>query len=145
MILLDRVLPEPNSGCWLWTSTLNKDGYAKSRYKGKSYQMHRAYYEEFKGSIPDGLCVLHKCDTPSCVNPDHLFLGTVSDNNADKVKKGRQPKGEKHPNAKLSVPQVRAIKKLASCGWSQSYLAREYGVNFRTVHAIAKNKIWRHV
>lgn len=86
--------PEPNTGCWLWTRFTDKDGYGfintcTIKYKSNSTRAHRLSYSLFKGAIPKGMCVLHKCDQPSCVNPEHLFLGTHRDNQWDKVHKGR--------------------------------------------------------
>lgn len=80
--------PEPNTGCWLWLGTI-KGGYGNVAFCGRTMRTHRLAYELTHGPIPSGLCVCHRCDTPSCCNPDHLFLGTPNDNNQDKIRKGR--------------------------------------------------------
>jgi hypothetical protein len=80
-----RVIPEPNTGCWLWEGPVNFFGYGLSHHS----RVHRLAWEEANGPIPDGLFVLHRCDVPSCCNPDHLFLGTHQDNADDKKRKGR--------------------------------------------------------
>lgn len=103
----------------------------RDRRKGQSKYAfaHRLAYEAARGPIPDGLCVLHKCDVPSCVNPTHLFLGTRSDNHADMVSKGRQAKGFRLPHTKLSAAQVRAIRRTyAQFGVSQESLGKKYGI-----------------
>lgn len=87
-----KISPEPMSGCWLWDAQTNHSGYGliwtRGR-QGKAVRAHRVSYELFKGPIDDGLFVCHKCDTPQCVNPDHLFLGRDIDNIHDMVSKGR--------------------------------------------------------
>lgn len=88
----EKYIPDPNTGCWLWSASLYKDGYGQivdkeSRRSPK--RAHRVSYELYNGPISDDVLVLHRCDTPACVNPDHLFLGTHNDNMKDKVKKGR--------------------------------------------------------
>lgn len=88
----ERYMPEPNSGCWIWIGNANRDGYGllTGSRKGKPYFLaHRVSWEMHKGAIPDGLHVLHRCDMPACVNPDHLFLGTHSENMHDMGRKGR--------------------------------------------------------
>lgn len=88
----DRFTPEPMSGCWLWDRELNHYGYGMiPTLTGKRYRLraHRVSWELHFGEIPKGLVIMHKCDTPSCVNPEHLALGTHADNVADKVKKRR--------------------------------------------------------
>jgi HNH endonuclease len=88
-----KYMPEPNSGCWLWMGSIRGQGYAQTGV-GERYA-HRFSYEHYKGKIPEGMRVLHKCDTPTCVNPDHLFLGTAKDNTHDALKKGRLKKSSK--------------------------------------------------
>lgn len=85
-----------SENCWIWTAATDRDGYGKFQYPGPDGQVHeRAHrwaYEHFVGPIPDGHVVMHRCDTPSCVNPNHLDVGTPIENNDDKIAKGRQTK-----------------------------------------------------
>ena len=80
----------PESGCWIWMGYLNKWGYGRLRRNGNKILAHRAAYEEYKQLIPNGLLACHTCDTPSCVNPDHIFIGTHADNMRDAANKGRK-------------------------------------------------------
>lgn len=84
-----RHIPVPESGCWLWEGAVDRYGYGKIRDNCHRVQAHRVSWILHNGPIPEGLCVLHKCDVPGCVNPDHLFLGTNKDNTQDALKKGR--------------------------------------------------------
>ena len=107
--------------CWEWTAGRYVSGYGTFRHKNKSYYAHRMSYEFVIGPIPQGKHVLHKCDNPPCVNPDHLFIGTPLDNARDRAAKGRQVlnlknlrkalPGEGHYNAKLTWEKVRSIRK----------------------------------
>jgi hypothetical protein len=83
--LESRISPEPTSGCWLWASTYDSFGYGVLRNK----KAHRLSWQAYRGEIPDGMFVCHKCDVPECINPDHLFLGTPRENAQDMVRKGR--------------------------------------------------------
>jgi HNH endonuclease len=117
---------EPMSGCWLWTGGVNNHGYGLI-HPGKDYQTtlsmvfaHRVSWEMHRGPIPDGMDVLHKCDTPPCVNPDHLFVGTHASNMADASKKGRMHPGEKNGRARLTSPEQAAdirARRLAGKKW----------------------------
>jgi hypothetical protein len=82
-------IPEPNSGCWLWLGMVYTTGYGGVVHQGITKLAHRASYEAFHGVIPRKMLICHHCDNPSCVNPDHLFLGTEQDNADDMVKKKR--------------------------------------------------------
>lgn len=86
----NKFTTEPNTGCWLWTARCFPFGYGQFKYKRKNITAHRMSWLLYKGKIPKGMCVLHKCDVPQCLNPDHLWLGTKADNNIDCTKKGRK-------------------------------------------------------
>lgn len=90
----EKFIPEPMSGCWLWTGSLNNKGYGQFRINyppKKLWLAHRWLYTQLMGEIPTGLVLRHSCDTPACVNPDHLETGTNSDNVQDMLKRGRGP------------------------------------------------------
>lgn len=115
----EKVMPIPWSGCWIWTGGFNKKdgtyGYGRigeGGWHGKNLLAHRVSYELHVGPIPSGMNVLHKCDTPACVNPAHLFTGTQVDNVIDCRSKGRlrRSHGIEHPHAKFSWEQVQAIR-----------------------------------
>jgi hypothetical protein len=92
---MDKVFKHPN-GCWLWQGTQNGHGYGWFTWRdGKGGTAHRAAWRLFKGPIPTGLFVCHMCDTPECVNPDHLWVGTAQDNSDDQVRKGRSARNPK--------------------------------------------------
>jgi HNH endonuclease len=125
-------------GCWIWTAGFFNDGYGCFAIgAGKNVRASRWAYEHFREEIPDGLWVLHRCDTPACVNPEHLFLGTPCDNQWDCVLKGR------HPRGKLTPELHEEIREKYTGAWGQqTALAREYGITQPMVHYIV-NGGWR--
>jgi hypothetical protein len=133
---------DPNSGCWLWSAGRNSDGYGTLKVHGKTVMAHRFSWVLANGEIPAGLCALHKCDTPSCVNPTHLFLGTRGDNARDKAAKGRchDNGGERHGMAKLTDVQVACIRIRLGEGQTQSRIAADYGVAQCTISDIATGR-----
>lgn len=135
--------------CWEWTAHRGFDGYGiyvPGPERGNA-RAHRYAFERTIGPIPlDTLCVLHRCDNPSCVNPKHLFLGTRGTNVRDCTRKGRRARGEKNPAAKLQQKQVEMIRSLwVGMEVQQRYLARLYGVTSRVVFDIVHRHKWRHV
>jgi hypothetical protein len=130
---------EPNSGCWLWLATVGGDwGYGNIRKgrKGRHLPAHRVSWELHRGPIPDGMCVLHRCDVPSCVNPDHLYLGTNKDNTRDMNMKGRNGR------TKLTIEQIRAIRADKRMG---TVIARDYGISPPAVSKIRLRQSWIEV
>jgi hypothetical protein len=139
-----KYIPEPNSGCWLWTGQIVRFGYGLIKNQNRRPRMaHRVSYELHRGHIPDGLLVCHRCDNPPCVNPAHLFLGTYADNNRDCQKKGRNTRGERHAGAKLTTDEVRSIRRMYAAGTSQAQLAREFGTSPATIWRIIKMRARR--
>lgn len=135
----------PDYGCWNWIAGKTQDGYGRFRVGPKSVMMaHRYAWELQRGKVPEGMQVLHKCDNPSCVNPEHLFLGTQNDNIQDMVSKGRQRGvvSEKQHLAKLDWIKAYEIKWLAATGFSNAHLAKEYGVTRSNIKQIKTNKTW---
>jgi hypothetical protein len=131
--------------CHYWLGGLDKDGYGVFYAQGRSYKAHRvsAYLH---GMNIDGLCVCHSCDNPKCVNPNHLFTGTVGDNNQDRHRKGRSRNrptpGESHNMAQLTEESVRAIRASSNTG---RRLASQYGISEAQISKIKNRKSWIHI
>jgi len=124
---------DAQSGCWLWSGKLFNKGYGRicrlavSKWCGgrtRNVLAHRASYRAFRGEIADGLLVCHKCDVPACVNPDHLFVGTVLDNTTDSIRKGRRPSVCTHD---LSMPGSKVRN--GSCRGRQKMGCRQCSIN----------------
>ena len=131
-------------GCWNWAASLNLDGYGNIWRDGRTVLAHRASWELFKGPLPKGLLVLHKCDNTACVKPEHLFLGTQKDNMNDMAAKGRRARcpGEKHGMAKLTWDQVREIRRLKGTA-TLRVIAKQFGVAHNTINYIHLGRTWR--
>lgn len=140
-------------GCWLWTGSLNNKGYGEIGIGGRgsgTVYTHRASWILHFGNIPRGMCVLHNCpggDNPACVNPDHLWLGTQSQNLADMDEKGRRRVviGSSHPKTHLTETDVIRIRCLRREGATVKSLCEEYRVNSGTMSRICTRQSWKHV
>ena len=141
--LICRAYRVPRSSCLLLPVYKNHR-YAYVKWKGKDLLAHRAMWVVMKGKIPKGLCVCHTCDTPACINIEHLFLGTHLENMRDRDAKGRRvaPVGLDHHQHKLTPTKVRAIRKSKM---RMAVLAKKYGVNRGTIHDVINRKTWVHI
>ena len=133
---------EPNTGCWLWGGVTNGVGYGRLKVGRKMLYAHRLQWERHNGAIPKAMLVCPKCDVPTCINPEHLFLGTFSDNIKDAVQKGRTQKGGDTYNARLSEPQVIEIfhdKRAVEV------ISEEYKISITHVYQIKRGDRWKHL
>lgn len=133
-------------GCWEWLLHCKKNGYGRFPIRSKPYVAARVAFEILVGPIPPGLGVLHHCDNPRCVRPDHLYVGDQKQNSADMIARQRHKvaRGEMHANSKLTAPQVRAIReRYRKGGISQQALADEFGVSQPHVSLICRLRLWK--
>lgn len=146
-----NVSPEPNSGCWLWMGAATSAGYGVLSVDGHLVLAHRFAFELATGRPPDPrLKVCHRCDTPPCVNGDHVFEGTDLDNHLDCRTKGRFKasrvlRGEEHPNATINEATVRSIRRLRVQGLTRAAIAKRLDLKPSHVKAILTAKSWSHV
>lgn len=136
------------NGCWLFTGNLDRDGYGVfTSGRGKQLRAHRASFSFHKTEIPEGMLVCHHCDVPSCINPDHLFLGTPKCNTQDMIRKNRLavPKGEMSSNAKLSDQDVLEIRFFRANGELLKHIANKFNIAFQTVSSICRRTTWKHI
>jgi hypothetical protein len=156
-----RVNKNGPNGCWEWTRSTVR-GYGQLRVSNKYFRAHRYSWFIHNGEIPLGLCVCHHCDNPKCVNPSHLFLGTVKDNADDCVKKGRNkpprgdshyfrrqpekvPIGEMHHAGKLKESDIYKIFEMKHAGFLNTESAKFFNVSKQLIGHILSRKIWKHV
>lgn len=147
--LLDNLIPIPESGCWLWEKYVNHDGYGKIQIKDQFRLVHRVMWESVNGPIPEGMCVCHKCDVRSCANPNHLFIGTHTDNVRDMYKKGRWERkddqnGENNRSSKLKRWEVERIRELYKTNkYTHKQLGRMFNTSRTNIGLILSGKRWK--
>lgn len=144
-------------GCWTWTGSRNRQGYGSFRFAGGQQRAHRVAWELFRGPIPTGADICHRCDNPPCVRPDHLFPGTRAENMADCRMKGRTATGERHVSrlhpertprgeanglSVLTADKVRAIRAATESGYA---IAARFGISESNVSMVRNRKTWKHV
>lgn len=165
MDALERFWSKVNKSgdCWIWTATRQGGGCGNFTVNRKAYQAHRWLYIQLHGPVAKGIEICHKCDNPACVNPDHLFAGTKSDNMQDSANKGRNAMqkrpwrscfnhptfepccGENQGNSKLTTEQVIDIIRLGREGVSSSAIGEMFGINAGHIRRILGGKAWKHV
>ena len=144
--LLNSCIEDESSECWLWLRHTNNDGYGRLTVNGRGISAHRLSYSLKKGDIPLNLNVCHSCDNPRCINPDHLFTGTQSDNMKDCYEKGRSKicpvsfKGEKNTASKLKDKDISEIRKRLIKGEKQSSIARHFNVSQAQISNIKRGR-----
>ncbi|MCH1599077.1 MAG: hypothetical protein L7S70_01665 [Pseudomonadales bacterium] len=144
-------MPNMDSPCWEWTRAKDGNGYGGFWFDGRMRKAHRvsALWAGIISDISDGDCVLHECDNPACVNPDHLWRGSQADNMEDMKRKGRgsnrDSKGSANNRSKLTEDDVRCIKNLLLAGARQNLIAKQFGVSATQITNIKLGKRWSHV
>lgn len=144
---MDKVQPEPMSGCWLWVGSYNNRGYGILSINNSTKKAHRVSWDLFRTGSIHGFFVCHKCDVRGCVNPDHLFSGTAKDNKMDQMAKGRFTPflGDGHASSKMTEELVIKVRKMARIGFTHSELAALYGVHKGTISKAITGETWGHL
>lgn len=135
------------NGCWSWIGAKLPAGYGIIKIPNcrKFEYAHRLSWRIFRGEIPEGLYVLHTCDNPNCVNPEHLMLGNQKENSRQMVARDRHLYGERNTESKLTEHIVENIHRMYSKGYAQSRIAIIYGIHQMTVSKIIRGERWAHV
>lgn len=139
------------NGCWEWQGKINESGYGvlNIRENGKKIDVlvHRESYKLLKENIPNGMCVLHKCDNPSCCNPEHLWIGTNKENTQDCVKKGRFCNGHLRSKAsgKLTEDQVIEIREMHKNGINKKEITEKFGISIHHLNGILAYRFWKYI
>lgn len=140
-----RFTIDEKTNCWNYSGPLNEDGYGKISLNKKDFTAHRLIAHIcIKPLMSTTEVVAHKCDNPTCINPEHLFITTSAGNTADRTSKGRGARGEFHPNTKLVSDDVHKIRELYSSGLSQSHIAKLFSISQSSVFNIVNRKTWSH-
>lgn len=144
-LIISRI--EKKDSCWMWKGSKNEHGYGTLAINRKTFFAHRISFQEFVSEIPKNRCLLHKCDTPLCVNPDHLRIGTRSENAKEmyEKKRNRCQRGEQRYCAKLKEVDVKKIKVMLSQGLKQQEIADLFGVHNCSISNIKTGVTWKHV
>jgi hypothetical protein len=130
------------TGCWIWIRCTTEGGYGRFNVDGRRTAAHRFSWRRYRGELPPAMCILHRCDNPACVNPEHLRMGTQEENLIDMVQKERHARGERHWRALLTGDQARLIK---AAGGTLREVARQYGVSRSAIMDIRRGATWRHL
>lgn len=137
-------IPEPNTGCVLWTGSICSGGYGSIRIDNKTLSAHRVAFEQKYGKIPAGFCACHRCDTRSCVNPDHIFLGTLIENNADRNQKNRNGSAKGSHNGQAILTEELVVS-IFYDSRSPTEIAKVYNIGRTTVSGIKNYRSWKHI
>lgn len=155
-----HVLIGDSNDCWIWQGKTDGFGYGQTKAGGKQIRTHRYSWIIANGDIPKGMQITHNCDVPSCVNPNHLKLGTQQSNMAEKVARNRQakglnngshtrperrPKGEKIGNSKLKDIDVKFIRYWLDKGYEGKLIAETFNVTNANISCIRNGKTWGHL
>lgn len=140
-----RYTANQKTGCWEWRGGKISAGYGSFTLYKETYLAHRVAYGVKYGLIPEGFVICHRCDNPSCINPEHLFLGTMSDNIKDRDTKGRTTRGESQHASKLTRQGVLDIRRKLAEGVRQKDVAKQYSLHQTTISLIKMRKNWRHI
>lgn len=133
-------------GCWLWLRGVNPQGYGVLGWRHQNRLLaHRVAWTLANGEPPGDRVIMHTCDNPQCVRPEHLVAGTAAENIADRNAKGRQAKGEAAGNAVLTEDLVIEARRLWAAGVEQKEIARRFGVERTVLHRAVQRKTWRHI